>query len=98
MNLNAIDLFSGCGGLTVGMHKAGFRTRCAIEVDSAAAQAYKMNHKKTKLIERDIRLVKASHVKKLLKHRPLHLLAGCPPCQGFSSVRRLNGINVTDHR
>jgi len=98
MNLNAIDLFSGCGGLTVGMHKAGFKTRCAIEIDEAAVQAYKMNHKKTKVIQGDIRLVRTSQIKKLLKNKPLHLLAGCPPCQGFSSIRRLNGINVTDQR
>ena len=48
------------------------------------------NHPETTLIIDDIRKIKISNIKKLLAGRPLHLLAGCPPCQGFSSVRRLN--------
>ncbi|MCF6275629.1 MAG: DNA cytosine methyltransferase, partial [Robiginitomaculum sp.] len=40
-----------------------------------------------------------SEIRKHLKGQPLHLLAGCPPCQGFSSVRRLNRKkNVQDKR
>lgn len=90
MKLYSIDIFSGVGGLTTGMHKAGFHTKVAIEIDSHAAKAYKMNHKKTKVIEDDIRKIDISQIKHELNGEPLHLLAGCPPCQGFSSVRRLN--------
>ncbi|QAX28872.1 DNA cytosine methyltransferase [Leisingera sp. NJS204] len=42
------------------------------------------------LIEQDIRTIDISEVKRTLGGAPLHLLAGCPPCQGFSSVRKLN--------
>src|SRR6185436_6972097 len=44
----------------------------------------------TTIFEGDIRDVNIAEVKKLLNGNPLHLLAGCPPCQGFSSIRRLN--------
>ena len=49
-----------------------------------------MNHTDTVLFEDDIRKLDTGKILKLLKGNPLHLLAGCPPCQGFSSIRRLN--------
>jgi DNA (cytosine-5)-methyltransferase 1 len=72
------------------MHQAGFETKVAIEIESDAVLAYKMNHKKTEVIQKDIRFVTAKEIIEKLKGQQLHLLAGCPPCQGFSSIRRLN--------
>jgi DNA (cytosine-5)-methyltransferase 1 len=86
----AVDLFSGCGGLSIGMRKAGFEILAAVEKDPEASQVYRMNYPKTRLFNEDIRGLKASSLKQLLINRPLHFLAGCPPCQGFSSVRKLN--------
>lgn len=88
--LAAIDLFSGVGGLTQGLNKAGFNTIFAFEIDEIASRVYKQNHKKTTVITGDIRKVNLDDIKKALKENPLHLIAGCPPCQGFSSIRRLN--------
>ncbi len=88
--LNAIDIFSGCGGLTEGMRRAGFNVRVAVEIDADSVLTYNMNHPDTEIMQKDIRKVKASEIKKILGNDQLHLLAGCPPCQGFSSVRRLN--------
>ncbi len=97
--LVAIDLFAGCGGLTQGMHDAGFTTKVAVEIEPIAVRAYKLNHPDAHVIEKDIREVKASEIKKILNGKELDLLAGCPPCQGFSSVRRLNKKqNVRDDR
>lgn len=89
-NYYAIDLYSGCGGLTEGMLQAGFEVVAAIERDEKAAKCYRANHAYTLLLIEDIRKIRGARLKKLLKNKPLHLLAGCPPCQGFSSVRRLN--------
>jgi len=95
----AIDIFSGCGGMTKGMRMAGFDVRVAVEIDKNAALAYKMNHPKTKIVQSDIRKVSSNEIKRLLNNERIALLAGCPPCQGFSSIRRLNRKrNVRDER
>jgi DNA (cytosine-5)-methyltransferase 1 len=86
----AIDIFSGCGGMTKGMRMAGFDVRVAVEINEDATNAYKMNHPKTNIIQRDIRKVKSKEIKNLLNKQRPALLSGCPPCQGFSSIRRLN--------
>lgn len=88
--LNAVDLFSGCGGLSEGLKQAGFKVMASVEVDKNAIKAYSMNHPHTVLFEDDIRKLNTKNILKLLKGDPLHLLAGCPPCQGFSSLRKLN--------
>ena len=90
MKLLAIDLFAGVGGLTEGMHQAGFDTKMAFEIDSLASKAYKLNHEATEVITKDIRRVDIQEIKDKLNGQTIHLLAGCPPCQGFSSMRRLN--------
>ena len=99
MNLLSIDLFSGCGGLTEGMHQAKFKTKFAFEINEIASQTFKLNHKQTKVITKDIRTVSLDEIKSELKGETIHLLAGCPPCQGFSSIRRLNRVEpVEDDR
>ncbi len=99
--LTAIDLFCGCGGLTLGLKQAGFNVIGAVEIDKLAAETYKINHPQTKLWEKDIRKLKAKDVLTELKIEPeeLDLLAGCPPCQGFSTLKTLNGSRtITDER
>lgn len=99
MKYFAIDLFSGCGGLSEGLRKAGFDVLAAFDNDADCVATYKLNHPDTTVFEKDIREVDTREVKKLLGKNSLHLLAGCPPCQGFSSVRRLNKKrSVRDHR
>ncbi len=99
MSFTSIDLFSGVGGLTQGMIKAGFKVIAAIELDKNAAEAYRMNHPDVNVIERDIKNVGIAEIEELLNGKELDLLAGCPPCQGFSSVRRKNKKkNVKDLR
>jgi DNA (cytosine-5)-methyltransferase 1 len=99
MNLYSIDIFSGVGGLSEGMHQAEFKTKLAFEIDEIASKAYRLNHPDTAVITKDIRKVSIAEIKRKLKGKKIHLLAGCPPCQGFSSIRRLNRVEpVADDR
>lgn len=99
MTFTAIDLFSGVGGLTEGLRQAGFKTKYAFEIDEIASRSYSMNHKEVEVITKDIRKVDINEIKASLKDEKIHLLAGCPPCQGFSAIRRLNKPNpVADDR
>lgn len=50
--LNAIDLFSGCGGLSVGLEEAGINVSYAVELEPRIAKSYKENHKNTIMIGR----------------------------------------------
>lgn len=96
MELLSIDIFSGCGGLTEGMHQANFKTKVAFEIDEIASKAYRLNHPQTTVITKDIRKVTIAEIKRKLNGKTIHLLAGCPPCQGFSSIRRLNRVTPVD--
>lgn len=89
----AIDLFSGCGGLTLGLKQAGFDVIGAVEIDPLAVETYKINHPSTMVFEQDIRKLAVRRVMERLKleKSAVHLLAACPPCQGFSTMRTLNG-------
>lgn len=95
-NFTAIDLFAGCGGLSEGLRQAGFHVIAAVEVNKHAAETYAANHRETLLFDEDIRKLDIKKINELLKGEKLYLLAGCPPCQGFSSMRRLNRREPVD--
>jgi DNA (cytosine-5)-methyltransferase 1 len=97
----AVDLFCGCGGLTVGLKRAGFRVLLGLDIDPLSIRTYKANHPDVEVWERDIRDLDPSDLAAALglKSGRLDLLAGCPPCQGFSTMRTLNGaVRVDDPR
>ena len=101
IKLTAVDLFSGCGGMTVGLKQAGFTVLGAVDYDSAAIETYQINHPEVTVWDADIRNVKVIAVKRMLDLRAgdLDVLAGCPPCQGFSRIRTLNAAGpVKDRR
>lgn len=94
----AIDLFCGAGGLTVGLKKAGFEILAGVELLDVAADTYSLNHRQHNLYRSDIRSLCPSIIMKNLgiKKGELDLLAGCPPCQGFSTHRTRNKSSSVD--
>ena len=53
--LTALDLFSGCGGLTLGLKQAGFNVKGAVEIDPLANATYESNHQDVTVWQADIR-------------------------------------------
>ncbi len=97
----AIDLFCGAGGLTVGLKDAGFKVLAGVELHPVAAETYRQNHRDHILFEGDICKLDPYEVMKTLRlaEGDLDLLAGCPPCQGFSTHRtRKKSSSVEDER
>ena len=92
--IKAIDLFSGCGGVSIGLTKAGFDVACAVEIDEAAVKAYKNYHllKNVNVIQDDICKLSGEDILKAgnISRDEIYLLAGCPPCQKFSMQNRIN--------
>src|SRR5579859_6259651 len=97
----AIDLFSGSGGLTQGLKKAGFNVIAAVEIDSLAVKTYTRNHPEVLVFEKDIQDLSCRTLLRKVQRKKgeIDLLAGCPPCQGFSTLKTLNGATqVRDKR
>jgi len=84
--LKMIDLFAGAGGLSEGLSEAGFHSLFASEIVPEYAATYQFNHRSSVVLTRDIRDVDATQIRDqlLLKRGELDLIAGGPPCQGFS--------------
>ena len=101
MALTAVDLFCGAGGLSEGLSQTGVDVLGAVDISGLAIQAYEENHPNTLVWRRDIRRLPPAEILRELDLRPgeLDLLAGCPPCQGFSTLRTHNrSSNVDDSR
>lgn len=79
--MNVIDLFSGCGGLSLGFLKDGYRVTKSVEYDSSIANTYQRNHPDVEVIVDDIRNIDR---KGMFLHRDGDVIIGGPPCQGFS--------------
>jgi DNA (cytosine-5)-methyltransferase 1 len=88
----AVDLFCGAGGLTLGLKQAGFEVIAGVEIKDIAVDTYSLNHKNHKIYDADIRTLSPKRMMADLgiEKGELDLLAGCPPCQGFSTHRTRN--------
>lgn len=87
--MKAIDTFSGPGGLSLGLRNAGFDVVLAFDHDEESVQTYERNLGQH-VEQLDIRNVDANYIKNKTGIVPgeLDLLAGGPPCQGFTKARR----------
>lgn len=98
----AIDIFSGCGGVSCGLSLAGFKVKAAVEIEKHAVDTY-LNYgplNKVNVLNEDIcnlsgeEILKAAKIKK----DDIYLFAGCPPCQNFSRQNPLNKYKTDEDR
>lgn len=80
--MNTVDLFSGCGGLSLGFEKAGFNIVAAYDKWKPAIEIYKKNFEHPIF---DIDLSKSEVIEHIKEFQP-NLIIGGPPCQDFSSA------------
>jgi DNA (cytosine-5)-methyltransferase 1 len=97
-NPTAIDVFSGCGGLTTGLRSAGFQVLAAVENGAAAVASHIENHPDVRMLDLDVRQLNTTKLLSDLEIEKgdLALLAGGSPCQGFSRMRTRNGKNAAE--
>ena len=81
-----IDLFSGCGGLSWGLAKHGYRVLAGLDNWPIALKTFKRNHDRAQALQADLATLAPSVLASALKLKPgqLDVLVGGPPCQGFS--------------
>jgi DNA (cytosine-5)-methyltransferase 1 len=97
----AVDFFSGAGGLSEGLIRAGFRVRLALDNDPLALRTYSLNHPAVpdeRILCRDIRTLRAGELKEILGRERIDVLAGAPPCQGFSHAGFRSKVTHTGYR
>ncbi len=84
--MRVVDLFAGAGGLSCGLEMAGFEPQFACEIEPVYASTYKHNHQNIPVYVDDVRGLNGKVILEAtgLKKGELDLLAGGPPCQGFS--------------
>ena len=97
MKLNFIDLFSGAGGLSHGLDRAGLNCLVGIDFLQPAIDTFNSNHKDSIGICADIQKIKTSDIKEKLKGQKVHLICGGPPCQGFSTIGKGDANDSRNH-
>lgn len=83
--MNVIDFFSGCGGLSYGFVQAGYDVIIGIDNDKAALDTFEYNHPNScglmlDLFDKNF----ITKVNEVVANRPIDIIIGGPPCQGFS--------------
>ena len=109
-SIRVLDLFAGCGGMSLGFQAAGFEIAAAVEFDELAARSHALNFFRTAdektrafhALPRDITRVEPQDL--LSEHSNgstigelVDVIIGGPPCQAFARVGRAKLREVAEH-
>jgi len=93
-SVTCIDLFAGCGGFSLGLNRAGLKILAAIDFDPKAVEVYRANFPDhPQVLCEDLTKFAPADLEKLIGTNRVDVIAGGPPCQGFSQVRQRDGAN-----
>ena len=81
---NVIDLFCGCGGLSLGFEQAGYNVLLGIDVWKDALETFRHNHKSGTTLCADLSKLTGEEVDQEINFQKVDVIIGGPPCQGFS--------------
>lgn len=87
MQIEAVDLFCGVGGLTAGLLKSGVKVKAGYDIELACQYAYEFNNH-AKFVHKDVAEVKGGEINEWFSEGVVRLLAGCAPCQPFSKYNQ----------
>lgn len=85
--IKAVDLFCGAGGLTHGLVRGGIKVVAGVDLDPQCRYPFEANNN-AKFFQEDVGEFSAKRLAKLYGRKGLRLLAGCAPCQPFSTYSR----------
>ncbi|MFA0976933.1 DNA cytosine methyltransferase [Pseudomonas ficuserectae] len=85
--IDAVDLFCGAGGLTAGMLNAGIAVRAGYDIETQCKYAYHENNRAA-FVSCDVKDVTAEQLLGWYRPERYRLLAGCAPCQPFSTYNQ----------
>lgn len=91
--IGCIDLFCGSGGLSLGLSQAGIRVIAGIDIESHCAWPFQHNLNAA-FIHESVTNIDGDDLSQLWPDNSIRLLAGCAPCQPFSTQRRGNPANT----
>lgn len=85
---SVVDLFSGCGGMSLGFKWGGFNSILAADIDENAMNTYLHNFPAVPFINKDLANVNRGEFDELICNNEVDLVIGGPPCQGFSLANK----------
>jgi DNA (cytosine-5)-methyltransferase 1 len=96
--MNTIDLFSGCGGMTLGFSWAGYNSLLASDIDENCELTFNKNFPNIPFICGDLSKLKKEEFDKVIKNQEIDVIIGGPPCQGFSLANKRRNTVSEDPR
>jgi DNA (cytosine-5)-methyltransferase 1 len=96
LQIGAVDLFCGIGGLTYGIQQTEIEVIAGIDIDNSCAYAFSRNNDCV-FVNKNVNDVKGRDIKRLLRAYDIKIIIGCAPCQPFSSHQK-DKLNRDKHK